>query len=149
MKKARVLLLHFIFLSSMNLFGQLRDFESVPKEILNGMPRMGKDCSSILNKYESDYFNVIFKDKLKGFDLTGKKVGFFTGSNAGTLSNKQKYFEAEMKRFADKSSIISSDLYLFNNEQKNESGGYDAVIVYWSKVLVTYEELVKKLKTDK
>ena len=145
----RILAIMVTLMSSINLFGQVRDFINVPKEILERMPEMGKDCSAVLNNYESDYFNVIFNDTRKDFDFAGKKVGFITGSNAGTLSNKQKYFEKEKYRYAQGETPNDGTLYLFSTEEKEQSGGYDAVIVYWSKVSVSHKDLVEKLKTHK
>lgn len=39
---------------------------------------MGKDHNPILNKTESDYFNVFFKDKRQEFDFKDKKVAFIS-----------------------------------------------------------------------
>jgi hypothetical protein len=39
---------------------------------------MGKDYNPILNKTESDYFNVFFKDKRQEFDFKNKKVAFIS-----------------------------------------------------------------------
>ena len=37
-------------------------------------------------------------------------------------------------------------LYIFDENQKKESGGYDAAIVFWSKVLIPTKDVVKRLK---
>lgn len=37
-------------------------------------------------------------------------------------------------------------LYIFNAFQKEESGGYDAAIVYWSKFVIPIEEIINRLK---
>jgi hypothetical protein len=41
---------------------------------------------------------------------------------------------------------IADDLYVFNEFEKEELGGYDADIVYWNKRNYSTEYLVKKLK---
>jgi len=135
-----------LFMLVTNLFGQVRNFEDIPDDILKHLPKMGMECSRLLNRYESDYFNVIFKDSRKNFNFTDKKLGFIRGSQAGGLSNKQVYFSGEKQRFADKASVTINQLYVFNKEEKELSGGYDAVIVSWSKVSVRREDLVEKLK---
>jgi len=38
------------------------------------------------------------------------------------------------------------NLYIFNATQKEESGGYDAAIVYWSKFILPVEKVIKRLK---
>ena len=42
--------------------------------------------------------------------------------------------------------IGGSSLYIFDAVQKEESGGYDAAIVCWSKFVIPIEEVVKRLK---
>ncbi|GHT62543.1 hypothetical protein AGMMS50239_16150 [Bacteroidia bacterium] len=137
------ILITIMLLSSVNLFGQIRNFKDIPKDILEQLDKMGVDNSPLLNSYESAYFNVIFKDSLKGFDFTGKKVGFIY---SGAKSNKQEYFKLEKDRFNRNYTPNNGTLYIFNAEQKAESGGYDAAIVYWSKFLVPIEKVVKRLK---
>lgn len=110
---------------------------------------MGLDHSPFLNNYESEYFNAVFKNNREDFDFTGKQVAFITGSNAGTMSNKQSYFDDERKRFEGKSSMVSSHLYVFNAEEKKQSGGYDAVIVYWSKVLASHKHLIELININR
>lgn len=40
----------------------------------------------------------------------------------------------------------SSTLYIFDKEQGKRPGGYDAAIIYWSKVLVPIDELISRLR---
>lgn len=138
---------HFIIIimsfSCVTLFGQVRCFNNIPKDILSQLDKMGVDSLPLLNSYESRYFNTIFKDSLKGFDFTNKKIGFLA---AGSKKNKKEYFEEEKKRFYNGSTTINGTLYVFNASQKKESGGYDAVIVYWSKFLMPIDKIVAKLK---
>ncbi len=53
----------------MNIFGQVREFHSIPTERSNQLDKMGIDDSTMLNSYESDFLNEVFKDSLKVFDL--------------------------------------------------------------------------------
>lgn len=83
--------------------------------------------------------NFIFKIDTNNFNLVGKKVGF--------IRNKADYFKQRQERFyRDSTTVGGSGLYIFNTTQKEESGSYDAAIVYWSKKLLTIEEVVKRLK---
>jgi hypothetical protein len=131
---------------NMIVFGQIENFENIPKGILEHLDNMGMDKFPLVNSYESDYLNVIFKDSRKDFDFAGKKVGFITGSTGNTISNKKKYFDSEKDRFYHKYSPNGGTLYVFNESQKEKSGGYDAVIVYWCKVLLRLEDLPERLK---
>jgi len=132
-----------ILFSSINLFGQVRNFNDIPKDILNQLDKMGVDGSTSLNSYESAYFNVVFKENSKGFDFTEKKVGFIY---SGARSNKKEYFDLEKDRFNRSNTPNGGTLYIFNDSQKEQSGGYDAAIVYWSKFLIPVEKVVKRLK---
>ena len=78
----------------MSIFGQVNSFKDIPTEILDNLDKMGVDKSTLLNSYESEFFNVIFKDSKKDFDFTGKKVGFIA-SAYGNTKNKEDYFEKE------------------------------------------------------
>lgn len=129
--------------SGINLFGQVRNFNNIPKDILNQLDKMGVDGSSLLNSYEGAYFNVAFKESLNGFDFTGKKVGFIY---SGARSNKKEYFDLEKDRFKRSNTPNRGTLYIFDETQKKESGGYDAAIVYWSKRLIPIQDVVKRLK---
>ena len=130
--------------SGINLFGQVRNFNDIPKDILEHLDKMGVDSSPMLNNYESAFLNVIFKDSLKGFDFTNKKVGFIKIYGE---KGKIQYFDMQKKHFVDeKYPCNNGTLYIFDETQKKESGGYDAAIVYWSKFLIPVEKVVKKLK---
>jgi flavodoxin len=124
---------------------QVRKYSEIPKEILKNLDKMGVDTKPLLNKYESAYFNVLFKDSLNRFDFTNKNIAFLL---AGSKSSKKKYFDNERERFHNESTTISSTVYIFNTTQKEKSGGYDAAIVYWSKFIIPHEKLIDLLKKN-
>ena len=121
---------------------QVQKFEEIPKEILNNLDKMGVDSSLILNSCEGTYLNFVFKISVKDFDLIGKKVGFL---HAGK-KNKKDYFEDERERFYRNYTTVNGTLYIFDDSQKKESGGYDAAIVYWSKFLLPVKDVANRLK---
>jgi len=130
--------------NGLNEFGQIhelqvRDFSEIPKDLLENFDKMGIDSSSILNEYEGKYFNFIFNIDPQDFNLVGKKVGF--------LRSKIGYFRDTRERFYRNSTTVgASSLYIFDAVQKEESRGYDAAIVYWSKFVIPIEDVVKRLK---
>ena len=71
---------------SISVFGQVYSFKNIPTEILDNLDKMGVDKSTLLNSYESAYFNVIFKDSKKDFDFTGKKVGFIASAYGNSIA---------------------------------------------------------------
>ncbi|MBR5373115.1 MAG: hypothetical protein IK131_00405 [Paludibacteraceae bacterium] len=145
---------NFIFvvmvLLSANLYAQILNFSDIPNENISQLDKMGVDDSPFLNEYESAYLGIIYKDSTKivrkgslnGFNFSGKKIGFIYG---GARSNKKEYFDMEKGRFKHGETPNSGTLYIFDEAQKEESGGYDAVIVYWSKFLYTREQVAKKM----
>lgn len=101
----------------------------------------------LLNKAEGTYLNKIFEATRGDFDFVNKKIGFLTGSSGTKTSSKDFYFDMQKKHSVDANyPCDNGTLYIFNATQKEESGGYDAAIVYWSKFLLPIEEVVKRLK---
>ena len=102
------------------------------------------DDSLLLNEAESALLNKIFETTRKDFDFTNKKVGFIKISGE---RGKIHYFDMQKKHFTNENSPCDNgSLYIFDNPQKAESGGYDAAIVYWSKFVIPIEDVVKRLK---
>ncbi|SJM18155.1 hypothetical protein [Porphyromonas gingivalis] len=116
---------------------QVHNFSQIPKDLLENMDKMGVDNSSILNEYEGRYFNFIFNIDPQVFNLVGKKVGF--------LESKIDYFNDTRSSDRNFKTVGGSSLYIFDANQKEESGGYDAVITYWNKSLLPTKEVVKRL----
>ena len=104
----------------------------VPQELLNNLHKMGVDNSPILNVQEGQFLNFVFQTNSIEIDLVGKKVAF--------LGSKKEYFEVTRK---DSIIVGGSNLYIFNDVQKIESGGYDAAITYWKKFVIPSQEIVK------
>ncbi len=98
----------------------------------------------LLNKTESVCLNKIFETTRNDFDFTNKKIGFIMISGE---NGKTHYFDMQEKHSTNENSPCDNGiLYIFNSEQKDASGGYDAAIVYWSKCLLPIEQVVKRLR---
>jgi hypothetical protein len=128
----------------------LSNFGNIPKEIAMNMDKMGIDQSEILNEYEGAYINALLVNKSKKLDCVGKKIAFYASSSGDLKIDKQAFFYSERERLKQGLSPAAwVQLCIFNNEEKQESGGYDAVIISWSKVLVTNKNAVKRLARAK
>jgi len=90
-------------LLTMNSFGQVRDVKDIPKRILDQIDSMALNTLPTINCNEGAYLNVIFQDSLKGFDLTGKMVGFLKN---GRKSDKTEYFGQVKERYRNNSSGV-------------------------------------------
>lgn len=118
-----------------------------PERILADMDKTGLDNSPFLNRYESAFLNELLSDSLKCFDFTNKKVGFIT---ACVGCSKKGYFEMHRKHFADdKYALDSGMLYILDDRQKKESGGFDVAIVCGNNFVLSEENIVKRLKKYK
>lgn len=79
----------------MGLFGQIQNSNDIPKVFLEQLDKIGIDNSPLLNSYESEYLNVVFKDSLNGFDFHGKKIGFISSGE----NSKFLYFDMQKSIF--------------------------------------------------
>ncbi len=129
-----------------NAVGQLKKFDDIPKELLTHIDSMGTDQSSILNKYEGDYLSLTTRRLRKQFDFTNRKIAFITGPSGTKISCKKEYFNTDRDRCSNNYSPTCGRLYVFNEKQKEESGGYDAAIVYWCKVLLKADQITARLR---
>ncbi|MBQ0058145.1 MAG: hypothetical protein KBT20_10860 [Bacteroidales bacterium] len=140
------LLLFIMFSYTTISFGQVSNFADIPKALLENIGNLGINDSLLLNTQESIYFNCIFEKSRNDFDFTEKKIAFLTGSSGNDKSTKRDYFNLEKYQYVHNFPPNSGELYVFNEEQKEKSGGYDAAIVYWCKVIMTKEKVVERLR---
>lgn len=104
------------------------------------------DNNSTLNKYESDFLNHYLKDERKQFEFTDKRIIFVTGSTGNEIRSKIDYFN-EIDNWNKKyNRKIATSLYIFNDEENEESGGYDAILTYWVKTVPNKQKIIKKVK---
>jgi hypothetical protein len=101
-----------------------------------------------LNKYESDFLNDYLKAQRDTFDFSQKSIVFITGSSGSIIGNKKDYFEDINKWDKDYNSKIATSLIIFNDSEKEMSGGYDAILTYWVKLLTDKrkQKVIKQIK---
>ena len=104
---------------------------------------LGIDNNLLLNKYESEFL----KNQLESesFDFTNKKVAYYL-SLVG-LQTKKEFF-IDSKKHTNNGHNLSLQIIVLNSEEKIETGGFDAIIVAWSKKQVTpkmKENILKEL----
>lgn len=128
------------------VYPMTNDFENIPKNVLNNIDKMGMDECLLLTELEWKYFRTLYRMTEKEFNLCNKKVGFLTGSLGSNKSNKKEYFISERNRLNSNYSPTFGWLYIFNATQKEETGGYDAAIVFYTKKKLSIKEVVKRLK---
>ncbi len=107
----------------------------------------GIDNNAKLTIYESTYLNEYLKSQRDTFDLMGKKIIFVTGSGGGVIGEKKEYF-SDIKEWNDRNSKIATSIVFLTIEEKIESGGYDAILTYWVKLMPNKKKIIEKIKTN-
>ena len=98
------------------------------------------------------YFNTAFKDRKVNYNFNNLKLGFFYGNNGSRSQTKKQYFDLVKNRLGNCSSASNDLVIELTNEEKTESGGYDLIIVSWSKIIPTHKSkarMIKELKNKK
>ncbi len=94
----------------------------------------GKNDSDELTDEDVRLLNQIYQDR--GFDFKGKKIAFMNPHLDGkeAIRTKKEFIE-KIKKHLENDFLYpaSEDVEMLSEEEKRESGGYDAMIVYQSK----------------
>ncbi|WP_420583275.1 hypothetical protein [Reichenbachiella sp.] len=114
---------------------------------------LGLNDNPELNSYESTFLNEkLEKQRQRAeFNFTEKQIGFALGHGPRHygIRTKSEYFE-EAKEYHSNNSQIVDILVVLTEQEKDESGGFDAIIVSWSKFGVNDKartELINNLKS--
>lgn len=92
----------------------------------------GLDNDAKLNNDEAQFLNNYYKDR-GAFDFSEKKLAFITGGGGAIISSKSEYF-SHVKQWKDNhNTTIETKLVVLTSEEKESSGGYDAIILFWVK----------------
>jgi hypothetical protein len=116
------------------------------KEKPSELYQLGLDDNPILTKLESDYFNEMFKERKANYIFDNLKIGFFYGNNGSRIQTKKQYFDLVKNRLGNCYSASNDIVIELTNEEKAESGGYDLIIVSWSKILPTEKSKKRMIK---
>lgn len=106
--------------------------------------KKSEDDYYILNKKEGEKLNSIFWNKTNGFDFIGKKVGFVESHGK---PGEKGYYLYKAQKTTSPDFLQNALLYLFDEQHKIDSGGYDAAILYRGTGHLI-EDVIKILKHD-
>jgi hypothetical protein len=109
---------------------------------------LGLDNNPILNEAEAAYLNDNLQTQRADFDFHCKKILFAIGNNATTIVSKKEYFEEIRPWLIDKNKV-SNYLLIFTYKEKQTANNFDAVVVAWTKIIVTTQrkaQLIQQLK---
>ena len=107
------------------------------------------DKNSILNKYESEFLNDYLKEQRDTFDFSHKRIVFVTGSNGATIGNKKDYFSDINEWDKKYKSKIATSIVTFGVKEKELSGGYDAILTYWVKIIPNKLKIINQIKISR
>ena len=127
----------FITLSLVMLTFSCSSLRKIDSDSFEEEKRMPLDAD------EGAYLNKVFEAVREDFDFTNKRVGFIkVNGNRG-----KKYYLNTQKAYSEEEGpCCAAQLFIFNAVQKEECGGYDAAIIYWSKRVIPIEEVVRRMK---
>lgn len=94
---------------------------------------VGKDSNAELSLQDAIFFNRIFQWERKSFDFTGKKIAYIQTTESderNKIKTKRTYIDRIKNHLEEDFLFPYDNLYLLNETEKAESGGYDAVIMY-------------------
>jgi hypothetical protein len=108
---------------------------------------LGIDNNPILNGYEVKYFNDILEERRDTFNFKNKKISFVTGSSGTMIVSKEDYFTRLVKPWLIKGSKPQTFFVALNKEEKEISGGYDAIVLTWVKLFTDKrkKKIIKQL----
>lgn len=111
------------------------------------LDNLGINNSYLLNSEEAKYLNKSVGTQLGYFDFKDKKVIFSEG-NSARLITKRDYFKRLVKPYLKDGKDMVNFLVILTDKEKKESGGFDAIIVAWSKIGLTKKRkkvIIKKM----
>jgi hypothetical protein len=104
----------------------------------------------ILSIQEADLLNSLLKNSRDTFDFQMKNVAFITGSSGTRIVTKTDYFNTCVNPWLEKGKSPQIFMVKLTVDEKNKSGGYDALVLSWVKVFTAkqkrkvIEQLAKK-----
>ena len=105
-----------------------------------------------LNKEEANLLNSLFDKSGNTYEFTGKKIAFITGNSGNKLLLKEDFFNTCIKPWVSKNQTPQVFMIEFSIDEKNKSGGCDALVLSWVKILTNKQKkrIIGKLyKNDK
>jgi hypothetical protein len=108
----------------------------------------GLDNKSILTKWEMEYFKESIKT-LKSIELENKLFAFACGNSGNTVISKKDYFDKWGRDYYNRNADVSNILFSLTEEEKSLSGGYDFIIVSYSKTVIAGESRIKLIERVK
>ena len=114
---------------------------------------LGADDNPLLNAKEGHLLDSLLQGQRQGFEFTNKRISFIYGGSTGNaFQPKGDFFNKNVLPWTTKGETPGLQLIILTDAEKIRSGGYDALVVAWAKVLFTQrrkDRMLKKLTTQR
>lgn len=95
----------------------------------NNLNLVGNDTSSVLSQQDASFLNQLFNRSRELFDFNGKRIAVIRTQTKSIISKSE--FIDKVKKHLDSDFLYPYDfLYILNDKERKDSGGYDAIIIY-------------------
>ena len=114
-------------------------FSEIPATLLKKLAQLSITELSELSPNEVEYLNYVFDLGQFGYTLEGKRVAFLKG--------RGNYFDDEKSRYLNGQDrgVGGSVIYLLDKNQKEASGGYDAIVDSWAVFIQPTKKVIDRL----
>ncbi|MBX2979737.1 MAG: hypothetical protein KF905_10615 [Flavobacteriales bacterium] len=122
----RIVLLFFISLWGCKIITH-DEKGKVPTSVRSSM------AEGALTTQEAELLNSLLEGVRGTFDFEGKRIAFISGSMGKRVLSKDDYFENYVTPWLSEGKVPYIAMTILTKEEKNISGGYDALVLSWVK----------------
>ncbi|MBN1185163.1 MAG: hypothetical protein JXB49_22950 [Bacteroidales bacterium] len=103
-----------------------------------------------LSTVDADLLNSLLETSRDTFDFHCKKIAFLTGSSGSKVLSRADFFNSCINPWLTKGATPQIFMVLLTREEKDLSGGYDALVLSWVKVFTNRQKrrMLKKLAVN-
>ena len=113
-----------------------------------------QNCNSnddeFLSVQESNLLNSLLEQSQEDFNFQGKKIAFITGNKGNKIISKSEYFNTCVNPWLNDGINPQIGLVKLTEEEKKQSGGYDALVFSWVKIFTKKQKkrIIKQLSQN-
>ncbi len=108
---------------------------------------LGANNNPLLNASEGHLLDSLLQARRQSFEFTNKRIAFIYGGSTGNaFQPKSEFFSKNVLPWTTEGKVPGLQLLILTDAEKSRSGGYDALVVAWAKILFTQRKKDKMLK---
>lgn len=94
--------------------------------------------------FEAHLLDSLLQQERGTFTFYGKRIAFFTGNRGATSQAKNEFFQRYVLPLRQPTQVSGLSLRLVKDTEKEQAGGYDAVVFAWVKIRPTQQQVLKR-----